>query len=142
MPCSLIFNRLKTGDSGHWFKISPQVGLGCYRENFQAYMSLFISSTIFCGCFFFSRQRRVHFSPFCFPSGYRSLQNAGVCSFVLYYRAREIELSAFDSTGLRKQDYGLHSLRAGSASGAANARVPDRLFKRRGRWTSDKAKDD
>ena len=24
MPCSLIFNRLKTGDSGHWFKISPQ----------------------------------------------------------------------------------------------------------------------
>ena len=24
MPCRLIFNRLKTGDSGHWFKISPQ----------------------------------------------------------------------------------------------------------------------
>ena len=24
MPCSLIFNRLKTGDSRHWFKISPQ----------------------------------------------------------------------------------------------------------------------
>ena len=39
---------------------------------------------------------------------------------------REIVLSAFDSIGLPKQDYGLHSLRAGSTSGAANAGVPDR----------------
>lgn len=58
-----------------------------------------------------------------------------------YTRAREIVLSAFDSIGLPKQDYGLHSLRAGGASAAANARVPDRLFKRHGRWKSDKAKD-
>ena len=42
-----------------------------------------------------------------------------------YTRAREIVLSAFDSIGLPKQDYGLHSLRAGGASAAANARVPD-----------------
>ena len=34
-----------------------------------------------------------------------------------------------------------HCLRAGGASAAANARVPDRLFKRHGRWKSDKAKD-
>ena len=54
---------------------------------------------------------------------------------------REIVLSAFDSIGLPKQDYGLHSLRAGGASAAANAGVPDRLFKRHGRWKSDKAKD-
>ena len=60
-----------------------------------------------------------------------------------YTRAREIVLiiSAFDSIGLPKQDYGLHSLRAGGASAAANARVPDGLFKRHGRWKSDKAKD-
>ena len=58
-----------------------------------------------------------------------------------YTRAREIVLSAFDSIGLPKQDYGLHSLRAGGASAAANARVPDRLFKRHGRCKSDKAKD-
>ena len=38
-----------------------------------------------------------------------------------YTRAREIVLSAFDSIGLPKQDYGLHSLRAGGASAAANA---------------------
>ena len=50
-------------------------------------------------------------------------------------------LSAFDSIGLPKQDYGHHSLRAGGASAAANARAADRLFKRHGRWKSDKAKD-
>ena len=33
----------------------------------------------------------------------------------------------------------MHSLRAG---GAANAGVPDRLFKRHGRWWSESAKDD
>ena len=37
--------------------------------------------------------------------------------------------------------YGLHSLRAGGASAAANAHITDRLFKRHGRWKSDKAKD-
>lgn len=55
-----------------------------------------------------------------------------------YTRAREIVLSAFDSTGLSKQDYGIHSVMAGSAS---DVRVPDRLFKRHGRWKSDKSKE-
>ena len=54
-----------------------------------------------------------------------------------YSRAREIVLCAFEAIGLSRRDYGLHSLRAG----AANAQVSDRLFKRHGRWKSDKAKD-
>ena len=58
-----------------------------------------------------------------------------------YTRAREIVLSAFQSIGLRKEDYGLHSFRAGGASAAANSQVSDRLFKRHGRWKSEKAKD-
>ena len=56
-----------------------------------------------------------------------------------YSRAREIVLCAFEAIGLPRQDYGLHSLRAGGASAAANAQVTDRLFKRHGRWKSDKA---
>jgi len=38
---------------------------------------------------------------------------------------------------------GVHSLqlRAGGASAAANACIPDRLFKRHGRWSSENAKD-
>ena len=58
-----------------------------------------------------------------------------------YSRAREIVLCAFEAIGLPRQDYDLHSLRAGGASAAANAQVTDRLFKRHGRWKSDKAKD-
>lgn len=74
------------------------------------------------------------------------LSKTGVYEFrnlsqLSYTRAREIVLSAFDSIGLPKQDYGLHSFRAGGASAAANANIGDRLFKRHGRWRSEKAKD-
>ena len=37
--------------------------------------------------------------------------------------------------------YSTHSLRAGGATTAANAGVPDRLFQRHGRWKSVSAKD-
>ena len=37
--------------------------------------------------------------------------------------------------------FGLHSLWAGGATAAANAGVPDRLFKQHGRWKSESAKD-
>ena len=42
-------------------------------------------------------------------------------------------------TGISR--YGLHGLRARGASAAANNGVPDRLFKRHGRWQSENAKD-
>lgn len=35
----------------------------------------------------------------------------------------------------------MHSFRAGGAMSAANAGVPDRMFKRYGRWQSENAKD-
>ena len=38
-------------------------------------------------------------------------------------------------------EFGLHSLRSGGATTAANAGVPDRLFKRHGRWRSENVKD-
>ena len=37
--------------------------------------------------------------------------------------------------------YGLHSLRSGVATRAANFGITDRLFKRHGRWRSETAKD-
>ena len=43
--------------------------------------------------------------------------------------------------GYDPDEFGLHSLRAGGATAAANNGVPDRLFKRHGRWKSDGAKD-
>ena len=43
--------------------------------------------------------------------------------------------------GLDKRQFGVHSLRSGGASAAAQAGVPDRWFKRHGRWRSENAKD-
>ena len=43
--------------------------------------------------------------------------------------------------GLDPKKFGLHSLRSGGASAAANLGVNDRLFKKHGRWKSDKVKD-
>ena len=57
-----------------------------------------------------------------------------------YSRPREIVKEAFkDITDVSKISF--HSLRSGGASAAANAGIPDRLFKRHGRWASENAKD-
>ena len=58
-----------------------------------------------------------------------------------YARSREMLLSALEGIGLDKNKFGLHSLRSGGATTAAAAGIDDRLFKKHGRWKSDKAKD-
>ena len=58
-----------------------------------------------------------------------------------YGRMRELFIDAFSPLVENIHSYGLHSLRSGGASAAANFGVPDRLFKRHGRWRSDNAKD-
>lgn len=58
-----------------------------------------------------------------------------------YTTARNILLDALESVGLDKKLFGMHSLRSGGASFAAASNVEDRLFKKHGRWKSDKAKD-
>jgi len=75
---------------------------------------------------------------FCKSSNTYKLRNSGPIS---YTRAREILLDTLESIGLDKSKFGLHSLRAGGATAAANAGIDDRLFKKHGRWKSDKAKD-
>ena len=78
--------------------------------------------------------RTLHFlrSKFCY-----SLRSTGIS----YTRAREVVLDAFSQLGFPSRLFGLHSLRSGGATAAAIAGVNDRLFKRHGRWRSDKAKD-
>ena len=70
-------------------------------------------------------------------AGYR-LRDSGNIS---YTRVREIVLEMLEAIGLDKKKFGLHSLRSGGASAAANAGVPDRCFKRHGRLKSENAKD-
>ena len=57
-----------------------------------------------------------------------------------YSRAQEILLEKIKAMGWDPSQFGMHSLRAGGATAAANGGVPDRLFKRHGRWRSATAK--
>lgn len=50
-------------------------------------------------------------------------------------------MNALEKIGLDKSKYGLHSLRSGGATSAADKGVCDRLFKKHGRWRSDTATD-
>ena len=68
--------------------------------------------------------------------GYRLRASGGIS----YTRVRELLLEKLEAVGLDPKLFGLHSLRSGGASAAANAGVPDRLFKRHGRWLSENAK--
>ena len=58
-----------------------------------------------------------------------------------YSRLRELVLEVFKDIVPDIFAIGTHSLRSSGATAAANAGVPDRLFKRHGRWASEMAKD-
>ena len=58
-----------------------------------------------------------------------------------YSRARELLLQQLAKVVPNPSVFGLHSLRAGGATQAANSGLNDRLFKRHGRWRSENAKD-
>lgn len=63
---------------------------------------------------------------------------------ISYSRCREIFLDALAALGYDPKLFGLHSLRSGGATAAANSlggTVSDRLLKLHGRWKSDYAKD-
>ena len=66
------------------------------------------------------------------------LRNTGRLS---YTRLRECFKAKLTALGFPAEQFCLHSMRAGGATAAANNGVPDRLFKRHGRWKSDSAKD-
>ena len=58
-----------------------------------------------------------------------------------YTRLRELFKEALSPFVPDIGRFGLHSLRSGGATAAANNGIPDRMFKRHGRWRSENAKD-
>lgn len=60
---------------------------------------------------------------------------------ISYSNFRDLFINAFKPHVPDIKKYCLHSLRAGGATAAANNGIPDRLFKRHGRWQSETAKD-
>ena len=59
---------------------------------------------------------------------------------IIYTTARENVLDALNKIDLNSKKFGLHSLRAGGATAAANLRVSDRLFQKHRRWNSERVK--
>ena len=59
---------------------------------------------------------------------------------ISYTRIRGKFIQLLKAVGLKWGEYGFYSLRSGGASLAANVGIPDRFFKRHGRWKSDGAK--
>ena len=60
---------------------------------------------------------------------------------ISYTRLRELVRDKIKALGYDPSLFGTHSFRAGGATLAANEGVPDRMFKRHGRWKSESAKD-
>ena len=59
---------------------------------------------------------------------------------ISYSCLRSLYMKKMSDLGFPAHEFGLHSLRAGGATAAANASVPDRIFKRHGRWKSENTK--
>jgi hypothetical protein len=60
---------------------------------------------------------------------------------ITYTTLRELFIEAIKPHVEDVTQYGLHSLRSGGATAAANNGIPERLFKRHGLWLSENAKD-
>ena len=58
-----------------------------------------------------------------------------------YSRTRELLKEKLQELGFSSTEFNLHTLRAGGATAAAGAEVPDRIYKRHGRWKTENAKD-
>ncbi|XP_065916352.1 integrase/recombinase xerD homolog isoform X1 [Dysidea avara] len=84
------------------------------------------------------RDQRFLFRPICKTKLGDRLRESGSISYTCLHRLFKNKLR---NLGYDPKDFGLHSMRVGGATKAANAGVPDRLFKRHGRWKSENAKD-
>ena len=85
-----------------------------------------------------TNDKRFLFQPIQHTKKGKVLREAGKIS---YSCLRELFNKKLRNLGFPTESFCLHSLRAGGAIAAASAKVPDRLFKRHGRWHSKNAKD-
>jgi len=68
--------------------------------------------------------------------GYSASKTQGIG----YTRAREIFLEKLKDLNLDNHNLGLHSLRSGGATAAAEGNIDERLISKHGRWSSEKSK--
>ncbi|KAK3108077.1 hypothetical protein FSP39_000719 [Pinctada imbricata] len=130
---TLFIEKSKTDQlrEGRRIFIAKLDSIACPVQILKDYMSLAKLDTSNSGFLF--RQLS-----FCKKTSTYQLRKVGKLS---YTRVRELLLEKLVFLGLDPTVFGLHSLRSGGATAAANAGISDRLFKKHGRWKSDKAKD-
>ena len=75
------------------------------------------------------QEQRFVFRPICKSKMGERLLESGSISYTCLWEQFK---SKIHKLGYNPTDFGLHSLRAGGATMAANVGVPDRLFKRHG----------
>lgn len=129
---SIFIEKSKTDiyRDGNYVMISRTYNKLCPVRNFEVYLSFF-PKPIDSDLYLFQNLCKTN-NGFVFRSINKPLS---------YTRMRELFIEAFSPYVKDICKYGLHSLRSGGATSAANAGVPDRLFKRHGRWRSENAKD-
>ena len=119
-------------------------------DQFREGAALVIARTGLCTCPVAMLERYFHMGGLCSGSHdkvFRAIVNTKSgetlrkTGGLSYTRLRELLIAKIAQLGMDPALFGMHSLRAGGATAAANAGVPDRLFKRHGRWRSESAKD-
>ena len=119
-------------------------------DQFREGAALVIARTGLCTCPVAMLERYFHMGGLCSGSHdkvFRAIVNTKSgetlrkTGGLRYTRLRELLIAKIAQLGMDPALFGMHSLRAGGATAAANAGVPDRLFKRHGRWRSESAKD-
>ena len=119
-------------------------------DQFREGAALVIARTGLCTCPVAMLERYFHMGGLCSGSHdkvFRAIVNTKSgetlrkTGGLSYTRLRELLIAKIAQLGMDPALFGMHSLRAGGATAAANAGVPDRLFKRHGRWKSESAKD-
>ena len=130
---SLFIEKSKTDQfrEGRWIFIAKLDSVACPVRILRKYLTSAKLDTSDDGFLF--RQLT-----YCKSTKSYKIRNTGEMS---YTRAHELLIEKLVALGLNPTQFGLHSLRAGGASAAANAGISDRLFKKHGRWRSDSAKD-
>ena len=115
---------------GHWLTISRTGTILCPVLNLERYLTwanINSDSDMYLFCGISKCKKGYKLRDFNKPISYTTL--------------RELFIGAFKTHVVDISKYGLHSLRSGGATAAANNGIKDRLFKKHGRWRSENAKD-
>ena len=115
---------------GHWIYLARLNSSFCPVKNLERYLH-FCNINTDSNEFIF---RPIHTN----VNGLQSLRKSE--KPIAYSTARDNVLQVIAAIGLNPKDFGLHSLRSGGASAAANLGVKDRLIMKHGRWKTEGVK--